>query len=47
MCTTAKTAKQSLKYSYSGLQLFKNLVLEGNYKIWTKIAAFDQEAIEV
>ena len=27
------TAKQSLEYSYPGLQLFKNLILQGNYKL--------------
>ena len=35
-----ETAKQSLKYSYPALRLFKNFVLLGNCKIWTKIAAF-------
>ena len=38
--TIAKMAKQSLKYSYPGLQLLKNLVLYINYKILTKIATF-------
>ena len=40
MSTTAKTAKQSLKYSYPGLWLFDKLVLQGNYNILTKTAVF-------
>ena len=35
-----ETVKQFLKHSYPGLQSFEISILQGNYKIKTKIAAF-------